>query len=179
MVVVALVAVFALGLGGSSGGGKPAGTSSGAGTSTAHGETALPAGNPSETHVVVFNGTETQGLAHHLSENLQQSGYTLAVAQSGNPPGGTYSATTVEYASGHKVDAEHVAQTLGGAPVHKLDAALAGMANGATVVVVAGTNANSNATSTSSTGGASESTGSGASGETGGGTGEASGGTGQ
>jgi hypothetical protein len=104
---------------------------------THHREVSLPASNPSETHVVVFNGTETEGLAHRLSSNLQQSGYTLAAALSGNPPG-SYSATVVEYASGHHADADHVAQTLGVTQVRRLDPALAAMAAGASVVVVAG-----------------------------------------
>jgi hypothetical protein len=153
----------------------------------------LPASNPSETHVVVLNGTETEGLAHRTSSNLQQSGYTLAAALSGHPSG-SYPVTVVEYASGHHADASHVAQTLGVSQVRKLDPAVAAMANGATVVVIAGNDqagagsgtsgAGSSGTSGTS-GGSSETSGSGASeapvspaGEASGGTGETPGGTG-
>jgi hypothetical protein len=199
LVVVVLIAVFALGIGRGSSSPNTA-TSSGTSTSTNgatahHGEVQLPAATPAETHVVVFNGTETEGLAHHLASDLQQSGYTLAAAQSGNPPGGTYSTTVVEYASGHQADAQHVSQTLGGTPVHKLDPALAAMANGATVVVVAGSNASSGTSgsgtssngSSGTSGASAETSGSaggspsaeGTGGEAAAGTGEAAGGTGQ
>jgi hypothetical protein len=103
-------------------------------TSTHRSESAT---SPAETRVVVLNGTETQGLAHRLSSNLQQSGYSLANALAGRPSG-SHSATVVEYAAGHRVDAEHVAQTLGVSDVAPLDAATAAMTGSATVVVIAG-----------------------------------------
>jgi ABC-type Fe3+-hydroxamate transport system substrate-binding protein len=129
-------------------------------TGTHHSETSLPASNPSETHVVVLNGTETGGLAHRLSGNLQQSGYTLATALGGHPSG--YSTTVVEYASGHRTDARHVAQTLGVSQTKPLESAIAAMAGGsATVVVIAGSDLASTGTGSSAGTGSSTETGSG------------------
>jgi hypothetical protein len=85
----------------------------------------------------VLNGTETAGLAHRISGNLQQSGYTQAAALAARPPG-SHSTTVVEYASGHRADAQHVAQTLGVSQVQPLDAITTPMAGSATVVVIAG-----------------------------------------
>ncbi|HEY7952465.1 MAG TPA: LytR C-terminal domain-containing protein [Solirubrobacteraceae bacterium] len=134
-------------------------------TGTHHSETSLPASTPSETHVVVLNGTETGGLAHRLAGNLQQSGYTLAAPLGGHPSG--HSTTVVEYAPGHRIDARHVAQTLGVSQTKPLESSIAAMDGGsATVVVVAGSDL------------ASGSSASGTSGEASGTTGEAAGGTG-
>jgi hypothetical protein len=119
-------------------------------TGTHHSEASLPASNPSETHVVVLNGTETGGLAHRLSGNLQQSGYTLTEALNGHPSG--YTTTVVEYAPGHRTDARHVAQTLGVSHTKPLESSIAAMDGGsATVVVVAGSDLAS-ASAASSTG---------------------------
>ena len=59
------------------------------------------AGNPAETSVAVLNGTGTTGLAHRISGNLHQSGYSKATALNGRPPGANQ-VTVVEYASGHR-----------------------------------------------------------------------------
>jgi hypothetical protein len=146
IVVVVLLIVLLTSGGGSSNKGatkttSPSTLSSSTGETTAttthHSESSLPASNPSETHVVVLNATETGGLAHRLSGNLQQSGYTLATALNGHPPG--HSATVVEYAPGHRTDARHVAQTLGVSQTQPLQSSIAAMDGGsATVVVVAG-----------------------------------------
>jgi hypothetical protein len=116
----------------SSSSGTTSGTSS---TKTGSGEAS--AASPATTAVVVLNGTEAQGLAHRLSGDLQQSGYTQAKALDGHPPG-THATTVVEYSSGHRADAEHVAQTLGIAKVQPLDAGTAALVGGASVAVVAG-----------------------------------------
>ena len=92
--------------------------------------------SPAETHVVVLNATETNGLAHQLSANLQQSGYTQSAALDGHPTG--RSTSVVEYESGHHTEAEHVAQTLGIAQVSPLEGTVMPLAPGATVVVIAG-----------------------------------------
>ncbi len=151
-------------------------------TVTHHSEASLPASNPSETHVVVLNGTETGGLAHRLSGNLQQSGYTLANALGGHPSG--YTTTVVEYAPGHRTDARHIAQTLGVSHTKPLESAIAAMDGGsATVVVVAGSDlasasvASSGATG-SSTGASGTGAAEGANGEGSATPGEAAGGTG-
>jgi LytR cell envelope-related transcriptional attenuator len=145
-IVVLVVALTSLG-GGSSGHGS-AGTgttSTGAtkkthGSSThaaTHGEDSAPAASPAETHVVVLNGTNTTGLAHKLSANLQQSGYSQSQALNGTPPG-SHSATIVEYASGHRADATHVAQALEVTRIQPLEAAVSSLVGSATVVVIAG-----------------------------------------
>jgi hypothetical protein len=112
-------------------------TSTGSGGGNGGGEASLPAANPSETHVVVLNSTETTGLARRLSSNLQQSGYTLAAASAARPSEAR-STSVVEYASGHRVDAQHVAQTLGIAQVQPLGSSITALAGSATVVVIAG-----------------------------------------
>ncbi len=105
-------------------------------TTTQPSEASTPATSPSETHVVVLNSTETAGLARRLSTNLQQSGYTLASALAGRPS--AHSTSVVQYAAGHRTDAEHVAQTLEISQVQPLEAATAALSSGATVVVIAG-----------------------------------------
>jgi hypothetical protein len=84
----------------------------------------------------VLNGTETNGLAHRLSTNLQQSGYTQSAALNAHPAGRSSSA--VEYSEGHRTEAQRVAQTLGIAQVQSLEGTIAPLVGGATVVVIAG-----------------------------------------
>jgi hypothetical protein len=95
------------------------------------------AANPAETIVAVLNGTETAGLAHRVSGQLQQRGYSQAAALSGSPSG-THPVTVVQYASGHQADAEGVAHTLGVTQVQPLETAVASLAGTAKVVVVVG-----------------------------------------
>jgi len=91
----------------------------------------------SEVNVVVLNGTETNNLAHRTSGELQQHGYTQAAALAGHPPGSNQT-TAVEYASGHRADAEGVASTLGVSRVEPLEAGVGSLAGSANVVVVVG-----------------------------------------
>ncbi len=139
--VAVLVGVL-LSVGGSSNSGKGTGStasqslSSGKHGSSHHGHTAAVVASPAETHVVVLNATETNGLAHQLSANLQQSGYTQSSALDGHPTG--RSTSVVEYESGHHTEAEHVAQTLGIAQVSPLEGTVVPLAPGASVVVIAG-----------------------------------------
>jgi LytR cell envelope-related transcriptional attenuator len=139
--VAVLVGVL-LSLGGGSNSGRRTGSTasrsvaSGKHGSSHHGHAATAVASPAETHVVVLNATETNGLAHRLSANLQQSGYTQSAALDGHPAG--RSTSVVEYASGHHTEAEHVAQTLGIAQVSPLEGAVVPLAGGATVVVIAG-----------------------------------------
>jgi hypothetical protein len=104
---------------------------------TTHGEASAPAASPAETHVVVLNGTNTTGLAHKLSANLQQSGYSQSQPLNGTPPG-SHPATVVEYASGRRADATHVAQALEVKRILPMEAAVASLVGSATVVVIAG-----------------------------------------
>lgn len=146
-VVILLVVVF------SSGGSSPSASKSNASLSSSlsstvtqqststsstatHSREAPPATSPSETHVVVLNATETAGLAHRLSTNLQQGGYTLSQALAGKPAG--HSTSVVQYAVGHRADARQVAQALSISQVAPLEAATAALSSGATVVVIAG-----------------------------------------
>lgn len=146
-VAVLVVALTSLGGGSSSGHGSTGTgtTSTGARTkaqgsgahAATHGEASAPAATPAETHVVVLNGTNTTGLAHKLSANLQQSGYSQSQPLNGTPPG-SHSDTVVEYASGHRADATHVAQALEVTRILPMEAAVSSLVGSATVVVIAG-----------------------------------------
>jgi len=101
--------------------------------------TATPPANAAETTVAVLNGTETTGLAHRVSTALQRRGYSQANALNGRPSGAGQE-TVVEYASGHQAEAEGVARSLSVKQVQPLDAATAGLAGSAQVVVIVGAN---------------------------------------
>src|SRR4029077_18736225 len=68
--------------------------------------------SPAATNVVVLNGTGTTGLAHKISGELVQRGYSKATALNGRPPGSNQ-VTVVEYDNGHRADAQSVAHALG------------------------------------------------------------------
>jgi hypothetical protein len=87
--------------------------------------------------VAVLNGTATAGLAHHLAADLQQEGYTRAVALAGVPPG-THASTVVQYAHGHRADARAIARSLNVRRVQTIETTIASLAGAATVVVLAG-----------------------------------------
>ena len=87
--------------------------------------------------MAVLNGTETEGLAHKISGNLRQSGYTQATALGGHPPGANQ-VTVVEYARGHQADAEGVARSLGVTQVQPIEPSTASLSGSATVVVIVG-----------------------------------------
>jgi len=150
VVVVAIVLVISSGGGGKSGsqtaaGGqgttKTSGTSSGSHkskhTSSHHSESSVAAASPAATSVAVLNGTNTNGLAHSLSSDLQQSGYSQATALNGTPPG-SHATTVVEYTSGHRAEAQGVASALSVTQVQPMETTVASLAGAATVVVIAG-----------------------------------------
>ena len=85
----------------------------------------------------MLNGTETQGLAHRVASSLQQSGYSQAAAQSGQPPGNGQ-VTVVEYAEGDRAAAEAVARSLSVTQVQPMEVAVSNLANSAKVVVIVG-----------------------------------------
>ena len=161
MGVVALLVVLLSLSGGSSpstGTGAAARSTSthGHGAGHTHGGSAVA--SPAETHVVVLNATEATGLAHKLSGNLQQSGYTQSAALSERPPS-ERSTSVVEYASGHLTEAQHVSQTLGISELAPLESAISPLVGGATVVVIAGADKASlvgSSTGASSTGASNE-----------------------
>jgi hypothetical protein len=95
------------------------------------------AASPAATHVVVLNSTETNGLAHHLSASLQQSGYTQAAALQAHPPEAR-TTSVVEYTEGHRSEAQRVGQALEIGQVQPLESAVAPLVGSATVVVIAG-----------------------------------------
>ena len=95
------------------------------------------AANPAETLVTVLNGTEKAGLAHRISTQLQQSGYSQANALSGRPAGANQT-TVVQFATGHQADAEGVARSLSVKQVQPMEAAVASLAGSARVVVIVG-----------------------------------------
>jgi hypothetical protein len=106
-------------------------------TSKSAAKAAPGAPNAAETNVAVLNGTETTGLAHRVSGNLQQRGYSQATALSGRPPGANQ-VTVVEYASGHQTEAQSVARSLSVTQVQPMEAAVASLASSAKVVVIVG-----------------------------------------
>jgi hypothetical protein len=95
------------------------------------------AGNPAETTVTVLNGTEKAGLAHRISTQLQQGGYSQASALGGRPAGANQT-TVVEYTAGHRADAEGVARSLSVSQVQPIESAVASLAGSARVVVIVG-----------------------------------------
>ncbi len=105
--------------------------------SNSHTSSRPTASNPAEVSVAVLNGTGTAGLAHHLAGDLQQSGYARAAALAGEPPG-THSTTVVQYAHGHRADAQAVAKALNVTQVQALESSIAPLAGAASVVVLAG-----------------------------------------
>jgi hypothetical protein len=105
--------------------------------SSHHSESPAPAASPAATSVAVLNGTNITGLAHQLSANLQQSGYTQSTALDGTPPG-SHATTVVEYTGGHKAEAQGVASALSVTQVQPIETAVASLAGAATVVVIAG-----------------------------------------
>jgi hypothetical protein len=87
--------------------------------------------------IAVLNGTSTAGLAHRLSSSLQQNGYSQAAPLQGTPPG-VHQVTVVEYASGHRADAEQVAHALSVTQVRSLESSVSQLVGGSTVVVIVG-----------------------------------------
>ncbi len=148
LVVVAVVAIILFSGGGGSSGTSATQSSSASTTHTSaahskshprHASTAAStsAASPAETSVAVLNGTETTGLAHQVSTTLRQNGYTQATALSGRPPGANQ-VTVVEYAPGHKADAEGVARSISVTGVQPMESATASLAGPASVAVVVG-----------------------------------------
>ena len=92
-------------------------------TSPNHGESSATAASPASTTVAVLNGTSINGLAHSLSKDLQQSGYSQASALDGTPPG-SHPTTIIEYSSGHHAEAQGVASALSVTQVQPIETAV-------------------------------------------------------
>jgi hypothetical protein len=147
VLVVALVSLGGGSKGASSSASGTATTSSGGaeqsgaqGTSTSGGSSGKGAAatvRPSQTNVVVLNGTSTTGLAHRVSGELSQHGFSRATALNGHPPGANQ-VTVVEYANGHKAEAQSVARTLGVSQAQPIEGTVSSLAGSATVVVIVG-----------------------------------------
>lgn len=142
VVGVAVLAGVLLSAGGSNGNRsptQPAASSHAASTGRhgrqSHGAPAVV--GPGETHVVVINATEANGLAHRLAEHLQQGGYAQAAALEVHPPSGR-STSVVQYASGHRTEALRVGRALGIGETAPLESTIAPLVGSATVVVIAG-----------------------------------------
>ena len=80
---------------------------------------------------------DATGLAHRVSGELQQAGYSQAAAVSGHPSG-SGQLTVVEYTGGHRSDAEGVAHSLAVTQVQPIEAAVSALAGSANVVVIVG-----------------------------------------
>lgn len=153
LVVAVAVAVAVTSLGGSSGGNAAnrsaiTTTSHSRQSSARHSHKAspkpaqsTPAVSPAETNVAVLNATETEGLAHRTASELQQNGYSQAVALNGHPAG-TGQVSIVEYVSGHQAEAEAVARSAGVTHVQPIEAAVTALAGSASVVVIVGADKN-------------------------------------
>lgn len=152
IVGVAVLVVVLLSMGGGSKGGSGAASSSvgsaSSGSAQTGGEPAKSSSgsssgkhasgtNLAQANVVVLNGTGTTGLAHRVSSELRQGGYSRATALNGRPPGSNQ-VTVVEYASGHRADAQRVAHALGATQAQPIEGTVASMAGSATVVVIVG-----------------------------------------
>ena len=85
----------------------------------------------------MLNGTTTTGLAHLVSGELRQSGYSRAPPLNGRPPGANQ-VTVVEYTRGHRADAEGVARSLVVTRCSRSKRPSASLAGSATVVVIVG-----------------------------------------
>ena len=145
LAVIVVVAVSLLG--GSSGSSSAkhtaGGTTAATTTTTAH-HKATKTTTKSVSHVAaanvtitVLNGTETAGLAHQISANLQQRGYSQAAALAGRPTGANQ-VTVVQYSAGHQPEAEAVASSLGVSQVQPLESTVSSLAGPAKVVVIVG-----------------------------------------
>lgn len=148
VVAVVLVVVFSGGGGSKGAGAAPSGAASAVAKAPegSSGEQAKPSStsssgsaavNPAETNVVVLNGTTTTGLAHRVSEELSGHGFSRAKALDGRPPGANQ-VTVVEYANGHKADAQSVARSLGVSQAQPIEGTVASLAGSASVVVIVG-----------------------------------------
>jgi LytR cell envelope-related transcriptional attenuator len=108
-----------------------------------------PTVSPAETTVTVLNATEAEGLAHRTASELQQNGYSEATAMNGKPPGSGL-LSVVEYASGHKAEAEGVARSADVTHVEPIEAAVTALAGSANVVVIVGADKDKEASEASS-----------------------------
>jgi LytR cell envelope-related transcriptional attenuator len=151
LVGVAVLVVVLLSVGGGSGSsnspgagakrtaglGKAAGKHHSGSSRTSSSKSASAGAKASETNVVVLNGTSTTGLAHRVSGELRQSGFSRATALDGRPPGANQ-VTTVEYSSGHSSEAQGVARAIGVSQAQPMEGTVASLAGSATVVVIVG-----------------------------------------
>jgi hypothetical protein len=148
VVAIAAIVLLVTSLGGSSHPKAATSTTNGGTTTTTTGTThhkthhastpkSAAVASPAETSVAVLNGTETTGLAHRISGELQQGGYTQATPLNGRPPGSNQQ-TVVQYASGHKGEAEAIAHSLGVSQVQPLESSVATLSGASSVVVIVG-----------------------------------------
>jgi hypothetical protein len=93
--------------------------------------------NAATIPVAVLNATETTGLAHRVSGELQRAGYAQALPLAGRPPVSGQT-TVVQYAPGHQGEAEAVARSLSVGGAQPLEASVAALAGSAGVVVIVG-----------------------------------------
>ena len=141
VVVLVLLFVVLRGGGGSPHTASPPASPPASGRARSHTAASHPAAaaasNPATLPVAVINGTGVSGLAHHLSGDLTQNGYNNASPLAATP-GTTTATTTVYYATGHRADAQGVAQVLGVSSVAPITQAIRSISGTAPVVVVAG-----------------------------------------
>jgi hypothetical protein len=121
----------------SSGGAERSGAPSTSTSAGSSGKAAAATVRPSQTNVVVLNGTSTTGLAHRVSGELSQHGFSRATALNGHPPGANQ-VTVVEYVSGHRAEAQSVARTLGVTQAQPIEGTVSSLAGSASVVVIVG-----------------------------------------
>jgi len=140
LVAIGAVALLANSLLGSSGTKTPSTTtsnSSSTGATRHHRSHVAGAARPADVNLVVLNGTETNGLAHHLASQLQQLGFTRATPLGARPPGAAQ-VTTVQYASGKRADAQEVARALSVNSIVPMEAGVSSVVGSPEVVVIVG-----------------------------------------
>jgi hypothetical protein len=143
-IAAAAIAVFAGGGGSrtnSTAASSVSGTAAGGGHAGSHARGAAKGAHGAAGHaitrVAVLNGTESAGLAHRVAAQLHQSGFSRATALNGRPPGANQT-TVVEYASGHRSDAQGVARALGVGQPQPVEATASSLGGSASVVVIVG-----------------------------------------
>ena len=119
------------------GGGSSSNSTTGAASTTAARAAGTGGGSAANLRVVVLNGTATNGLAHLVAGELRQHGYSRA-APLGGRPAGANQVTVVEYAGGHRTEAQAVARSVHATQVQPIEGAVSSLAGSASVVVIVG-----------------------------------------
>jgi hypothetical protein len=92
--------------------------------------------NPGDISVFVLNGTNVEGLAAKVGDNVEENKFDLQHPLSTDPE--HFDQSVVMYSKGQREEAEKVARSLGIKPVQPIDRQTQQLAGDADVVVIAG-----------------------------------------